>query len=115
MSDTPLRLWKWLADMPTTAVRITVTLGIVIATAVKYLIKGIPGDGWGEWLTFLVVMSGLDAAQFAAKRMTFQPSPPASVDVEDAKAGSVAPNAPEGSVAISTPRPDLGVPDKGVV
>ena len=77
----------WLGTLPTTAFRITVTLVLVTATAVRYLGWGEPaGGGWEGWLTFLAVMSGIDGAVAAVKRFTYKPSPPAGPDVEDAAA-----------------------------
>lgn len=59
---------KWLRTLPTTQIRVLVTLVVVLATATRYLSDGwVPAD---SWLVFLGAMSGLDIAQFAAKRVT---------------------------------------------
>lgn len=61
-----LELW---GKLPTTQARVTITLGCVVATAVRYTF----GATWApsyEWLGFLLLMSGVDAAQFYAKRTT---------------------------------------------
>lgn len=59
----------FLGRLPSTNTRIAVTLVCVFGTAVRYWGWG-PPDGWEAWLTFLGVMSGLDGAQFLAKRKT---------------------------------------------
>lgn len=69
-----------LGDMPTTQARVFITLLVVLGTAVKYMSSGavivnavVVVPRWEpsyEWLAFLAVMSGLDAAQFLAKRKT---------------------------------------------
>lgn len=74
------RLMDLWGKLPTTQARVTVTLLAVIATTVRYVLSGqhvLKGDYvtsyWApsyEWLAFLVVMSGLDAAQFFGKRKT---------------------------------------------
>lgn len=66
------------ATLPTTNLRIAVTIGLTVATGAVYLLlavksKALGGESWTpgwEWLTFLVAMSGIDAAQFTAKRVT---------------------------------------------
>jgi hypothetical protein len=93
-----LRLLARIADgvlarlgvMPTTQARMATTLSLVQATGIVYLGLAIKAelfglhhtvvagaltqpDTWvpsGEWLAFLVTMSGVDAAQFWAKRAT---------------------------------------------
>lgn len=64
----------WLFDLwgrlPTTQARVTVTLGAVMATTIRYVWSH---TGWVPdtmWLGFLLAMSGVDAAQFLAKRTT---------------------------------------------
>lgn len=81
----------------TTNLRIAVTLGAVILTTLVYLalaivavIQKLRGEqgadlvSWEpslEWLGFLCAMAGVDALQFAAKRLTHKeppaPEPPA--------------------------------------
>ena len=61
----------WLGKVPTTQARIVVTLILVLATAVRYLVWGAPShmtgatvlgiDGWNSWLVFLAAMAGIDA------------------------------------------------------
>lgn len=83
-------LMERVGKMPSTNLRILVTLGLVIATGVVYLFLAIKtelfglhhaaaqplvtGDkAWvpdGTWLTFLGAMSGLDSLTFLAKRAT---------------------------------------------
>lgn len=59
-----------LRELPTTNLRILVSLALVVATAVKVLIT------WQspptEWLIFLGSMLGLDTLHFAAKRATYK-------------------------------------------
>lgn len=70
---------KWLETLPTTNARIVVTLSLTVATAVRYLVWGVPVrmsanvavlDGWGYWLLFLAGMAGLDVAQYVGKRFS---------------------------------------------
>jgi len=59
------------AELPTTNIRILVTLGMFIATGAKYLIT----SNWepsNEWLIFLCVMAGVDAVQHIGKRLSFK-------------------------------------------
>lgn len=73
-----LEIW---GKLPTTQVRVTVTLGAVIFTTVRYVFSH---TGWVPditWLTFLLAMSGVDAAQFLVKRTT-------DTDYVAAKAGT---------------------------
>lgn len=65
------KLNEWLGRFPSTNGRIALTLVCVALTAISYCIAWeAPASGWGEWLTFLGVMSGLDSVQFFAKRKT---------------------------------------------
>jgi hypothetical protein len=67
----PAKLNEWLGRFPSTNGRIALTLICVALTAISYCIAWeAPKSGWGEWLTFLGVMSGLDSVQFFAKRKT---------------------------------------------
>ena len=89
-------LWSWLGTMPSTNVRIFNTINLVTLTAIRYLLSDIRLLGLGiefgkwepspEWLGFLLLMAGIDGAQFLAKRKTHQPVPPSSPDVEDVAA-----------------------------
>jgi hypothetical protein len=75
-------LWRWLADFPSTNGRIFMTLGVFLGTAVRYWTS----ETWKpsyEWLAFLIVMAGLDVAQFAKKRETYVAAPPNAKDIED--------------------------------
>lgn len=59
-----------LATLPSTNVRIFVTLLVFIATAIRYLTAS---DGWTpslEWSGLILGMAGVDVAQFLAKRRT---------------------------------------------
>jgi len=77
MLDRLLVLW---GKLPTTQARITVTLLCVIATTARYvgsqqhvLPNGQTQSFWSpsyEWLGFLLLMSGIDAAQYFGKRVT---------------------------------------------
>ena len=63
--------WLWLAELPTTNLRIAVTLVMAIGTGARVLLTSwdVPGD----WLTFLTVWAGLDVVQFGTKRATYKP------------------------------------------
>lgn len=66
-----MKLLDLINTVSTTSLRICITLAVVLGTAVSYLVFGRSIDT--SWLGFLVVMSGLDAAQFTAKRKSFIP------------------------------------------
>jgi hypothetical protein len=109
----------WLSKFPTTNGRIVFTLVLVLVTAIRYLVFGVPMkigannipivDGWGYWLLFLAGMAGLDVAQFAAKRATFdsdahatgavreasEPSPPVPAVIDNTSTTSATPAAPD--------------------
>lgn len=58
---------------PSTNLRQIVTMAVFLSTAAKYLIA----SSWvpsGEWLSFIVVMAGVDVAQFGIKRKTYDPN-----------------------------------------
>lgn len=57
-----------LGKIPTTQVRIVVTLALTIATGVMYFATDF--DPSPHWLGFLALMAGLDVAQFHSKRRT---------------------------------------------
>lgn len=63
------RLLEWWGKLPTTQVRVTVTLGCVIWTTGHYMVAA-TWQPSTEWLAFLLCMSGVDAAQFLVKRTT---------------------------------------------
>jgi len=61
--------WRWLDTLPTTQVRLAVSLLMSVATCVRYLAS----SDWKpdvQWLVFLATALGLDAAHFYAKRAT---------------------------------------------
>ncbi len=69
----------WLATVPTTNLRIVVTIGlfavVVLVTVVRFAITGIWSVPPLELLGALVVWAGLDVAQFHLKRIsTFAPN-----------------------------------------
>lgn len=58
---------------PSTNLRQIATMIVFLSTAAKYLIAA----SWtpsGEWLSFIVVMAGVDVAQFGIKRKTNDPT-----------------------------------------
>lgn len=59
----------WLAKLPTTNTRIAATIVLAFGTGIKYWASAAWEPSW-EWLSFLVVMSGLDVTQFVQKRRT---------------------------------------------
>lgn len=65
------RLLEILGKLPTTNTRIAVTLVLCLGTGIKYWTSA-TWDPALDWLAFLAAMSGLDAAQFYAKRLTQQ-------------------------------------------
>lgn len=69
VASLPDRLLVWLGKVPTTNARIVVTLVVIVGTAIRYWWNG-TWEPSGEWLTFLVAMSGVDVAQFHSKRVT---------------------------------------------
>lgn len=62
---------EWIGKLPTTNLRIVVSLVLAVATGIKVI--GWNWDVPGDWLTFLTVWAGLDVIQFAQKRATHQP------------------------------------------
>lgn len=73
MPDVETVTKSWLERVPTTNTRILITLAIVVATAVRYLWRGVPagGDaGWNSWLIFLAVLAGIDVSQYIGKRFS---------------------------------------------
>lgn len=90
------RLYRWLSDLPTVNARIALTLVLIVVVVVTWLVacvwlgKPEPG-GLDAMLVFLATLSGVDALQYLAKRGTYKPGPPATPDVEDAKAGARVP------------------------
>ena len=68
------RLYELVRTAPTTNMRILLTLGMALGTAIKYWVTG----GWvpaAEWLIFLTGMAGLDVLQHHNKRKTtFSPT-----------------------------------------
>lgn len=74
-------IYYLVANVPTTALRMLVTMYIALRTTAHYM----NSDTWlpsTEWLAFILVMSGADVAQYYAKRKTtFPPTtePPPTV------------------------------------
>ena len=68
------RLYELVRNAPTTKIRILMTLGLALGTAIKYWASA----GWipaVEWLVFLTGMAGLDVMQHNNKRKTtFSPT-----------------------------------------
>jgi hypothetical protein len=72
--------WAMVSTMPSTNVRIAVTIGLVVGTfalmatsVVIRVVQGKEGQTWEPsalWLGFLVALGGLDLAQFGTKRTT---------------------------------------------
>jgi hypothetical protein len=96
-------LWKWLADFPSTNGRIFVTIALSVGTAVRYW----SSETWKpsyEWLAFLIVMAGLDVAQFGKKRDTFVAMPPSGKDVEDTPSKPSAPKATTAETLSTAPQ-----------
>lgn len=63
------RLTSYIGNLPTTNLRIVVTLLLVTGTAVRYW-WGMSWEPSVSWLAFLGAMSGIDAIQFTQKRLT---------------------------------------------
>ncbi len=68
------RFYELVRTAPTTNLRILLTLGLALGTAIKYWATA----GWlpaAEWLVFLTGMAGLDVLQHNNKRKTtFSPT-----------------------------------------
>ena len=68
------KLYTMVETAPTTNMRILLTLGLALGTAIKYWASA----GWvpaAEWLVFLTGMGGLDVLQHNNKRKTtFSPT-----------------------------------------
>lgn len=100
---------RFLAEFPSTNGRIVMTLVVVLATAVRYLCAGPPSEeSWGEWLLFLAGMAGVDAAQFYAKRKTFDPPSP-----DSARAGIPASETTVTTVGAAPAPVVVGAPQSG--
>lgn len=59
-----------LATLPTTNVRIFVTLVVFLATALRYLTDRTNWTPSIEWVGLILGMAGIDVAQFVSKRRT---------------------------------------------
>lgn len=82
-------LLAWIADAPTTGLRILLSLVLavvyVIGTMALALYDAVPESTVMVTLGgFILAMMGIDVAQYWAKRKTYQPSPPNTPDIEDA-------------------------------
>jgi len=74
MGLVPYATIEWLGQVPTTNLRICVTLVVFLGTAVRYLTS----QTWApslEWVGFLVAMSGVDSLTFIGKRKTQHVAP----------------------------------------
>jgi hypothetical protein len=61
---------QWLAELPTTNLRILATILAMLGTTTRVLLSTwMPA--W-EWLAFLCVWAGLDITQFLTKRATYK-------------------------------------------
>lgn len=65
--------WTWIAEMPSTNVRIGATILLALGTGVRVVVLG--WDPPESWLLFLTGWAGIDVLQFGAKRMTQKPQP----------------------------------------
>jgi hypothetical protein len=92
------RLNTFLGKLPTTPIVILTGVALAFLTAFRYLLDGIAFGctvktlvelkcaSWtpdGDWLLFVAGVIGFN---FAIKRATYKPSPPAAPDVENATA-----------------------------
>ena len=82
---------KWLAELPSTNFRIFMSVwlaAVYVLTVLGGILRGAVTDANNATLYlvggFLLIMMGLDVAQFKFKRDSYLPSPPAEPDVEDA-------------------------------
>ncbi len=90
-----------IATLPTTQVGFVVTYALLILVVLAWVIKCVflsgPEPAAFDTVCWLLAgFGGVSLAQFGWKRQTYQPSPPAAVDVEDAKAGVSTTAAPSG-------------------
>lgn len=65
------KIIDWAAKISTTNIRIFITLGIIVYTAITYMSSAtwIPSN---SWLTFLFALCGADVTQYGIKRLTFK-------------------------------------------
>ena len=62
--------WTWLNEMPSTNLRIFVTIVLALATGTRVIASmWAPPD---SWLWFLTAWAGIDVVQFFAKRATYK-------------------------------------------
>lgn len=66
--------FAWLSDLPTTQLRICLSLLVIAATAVRYLLGAAALDNFGAWLTFLAALAGIDTLTVVGKRFTADPA-----------------------------------------
>jgi hypothetical protein len=64
------RVLDLLGRLPSTNTRIAATILLALGTGVKIWVSS-TWEPTVQWLSFLVAMSGIDAAQFYGKRKTF--------------------------------------------
>lgn len=132
--------WGYVATIPITNLRSITAIGLMVATVIG---TGLVGYFAGVWppdhvftptLTAITVWSGIEVTGVWLKRVTTDPSLPSTQNMMAAQAASgVAVDARDARVAAApqarqpipgeaaavtlplTPRPDLGVPDRGVL
>jgi hypothetical protein len=68
MPDKNTWLYRSLRDLPTTELRIVVTLAVYVMTAIAYFFLSFQ-PSW-DWLAFIGLMSGLDIIQHIGRRVT---------------------------------------------
>lgn len=103
----------WLAGLPTTQLRVVVTLAVFVGTAIRYWWSGEAPDG--DWLLFLAGMAGVDALTVIGKRAATKPDAiraegEAAVRRIEATAAAVPPLTPEAALRAgqpSDPEPEL--------
>ena len=105
---------RWLADLPTTNLRIVVTLLVFIGTAIAYGVSGKPpSEGW---MMFLLAMAGVDALSKIGVRATTKPDAiraegEAAVRKIEATAAAVPPLTPNAAIkAGRTADPESSTP-----
>ena len=77
----------WLADLPTTALVIATGCVLALLTALFFFAATmsrypIDDGNWTAWLAFVAAELGAGYAQFAKKRETYVPAPPAPAPLD---------------------------------
>lgn len=70
-----------LSELPTTNIKVVVSLSLSILTAIRYMIGG--WEPSSEWLLFLAGLASLDTAQHAIKRFTHKGTGSVSTDIKE--------------------------------